>query len=90
MKNMNRKNSEFTKKEFEKTIQNAREIYFSWKNSFSCPFFKSKIHITRSGWQHLMAEQRPKHQKFWRAKYFKYIPDIIIKNYHRSKRNYLF
>lgn len=79
MKNFNQKNLKFTKKEFKNAIQSAHKSYSSWENKLHCPFFKGDIYITRSGWQHIMTEQRPKHQKFWRAKYFNYIPQIIAK-----------
>lgn len=74
-----RKEPNFTQEQFKKTLQKAHEIYFSWEKEFHCPYFDETIKITRSGWTHLLTEKRPKHQKYWRAKHFTYIPEIIQK-----------
>jgi len=64
---------------FKKMLQRTREEYFSWTKELSCPYFKELVRITRSGWSHLMAERRTRDQKYWRGKYFRYIPIIITK-----------
>jgi hypothetical protein len=72
MKSMTDKYKEiFDEKKFQKEIEKAKGIYFSWPEKIYCPALAADVKITRYAWEHIVKnEDRTKNQIYFRAKNF--------------------